>query len=317
MTQPRILFLTRKWFGHGGMQCLSRDLGHQIRRSYGRRPLFSRPTHIHLGDASLIVPGLILRSLTGARLSVTACGLDVIYPRAWYQRMIRSFLPTSDRVVCISHATAEEARARGVPDDRIVVIPCGIDDERPMHMAPADPGLIVTVGRLIPRKGVAWFIEHVLPLVRQERPGAQYVVIGDGPERTHIESVIRRTGQSASVELKTGCSDAERNYLLSRAAIFVAPNIPVEGDMEGFGIVCIEASSHGIPVIASKLEGLQDAMIEGKTGLFFEPLNAADCAEKIAMVWDRADDCSLVIDRARKNFGWSVLFPLYQRHVFE
>lgn len=299
------------------MQRLSRDLSSQIRKHYGGFSWVKLPTHIHLGDASLIVPGLILRFLTGAKLSVIACGLDVIYAVPWYQWMIRTFLPKADRIVCISHATAEEAKKRGVPDVNIVVIPCGIDDTKPLKMASADPNLIVTVGRLVPRKGVAWFIEHVLPIVRQSKPAVRYVVIGHGPEEAAIRSVIRQTNQTSCVELKTHCSDAERDAIVSRASIVVVPNIPQPRNMEGFGIVCLEASSHGIPVIAARLEGLQDAVLEGETGLFFEPLNAEDCADKIALVWGRADDCSMVIDKVKQHFGWSTLFPLYQKHVFE
>lgn len=230
--------------------------------------------------------------------------------------MIRTFLKKADRVVCISNATADEVRSRGVPENRIVFIPCGIDDTKEKDMAPADPNLIVTVGRLIPRKGVAWFIENVLPIVRQSHPEVHYVVIGSGPEEKRIRDVIQQTNQSSSVELKINCGDRERDDIVAHASIFVVPNVPIKNDMEGFGIVCLEASNHGIPVIAANLEGLKDAVLEGETGLFFEPLNAQDCAEKIAMVWDRADDCSLVINRIRNHFGWSKVFPQYQKHVF-
>jgi phosphatidylinositol alpha-1,6-mannosyltransferase len=299
------------------MQQLSRDLSHQIRIHYGNRSIIRPPTHIHLGDASLIVVGLMLRFISRAKLSVTACGLDIVYQRGWYQWMIRTFLKRANTIVCISHATAEEVRKRGVPEDRIVVIPCGIDDERVPDMAPADPDLIVTVGRLIPRKGVAWFIEHALPIVRAAHPKVRYVIIGSGPEESRILQTIERTGQSSYVELKTECGDRERDDIVAHAAIFVAPNIPVPHDMEGFGIVCLEASNHGIPVIAARLEGLQDAVVEGETGLFFEPLNAKDCADKMNMVFGRADDCSIVINKIRARFGWSKIFPLYQKHVFE
>lgn len=298
------------------MQRLSRDLSYQIKKHYGQRPFFTLPTHIHIGDASLIVPGLILRFFLRAKLSVTACGLDVIYPAGWYQWMIRCYLKKADRIVCISEATAEEVRRRGVSNDRIVVIPCGIDDELPMKMAPADPNLLVTVARLVPRKGIAWFIENVLPIVRQSHPDVRYIVIGSGPEESNIREVIKRTGQASCVEIKTDCDDHERDEIVSRAAIFVVPNIPIKNDMEGFGIVCLEASSHGIPIIVSRLEGLKDAVLEGETGLFFEPLNAKDCAEKMNEVFGRADDCTLVINRIRSHFGWSKIFPRYQEHVF-
>ncbi len=59
------------------------------------------------------------------------------------------------------------------------------------------------------------------------------------------------------------------------------PNILVKGDMEGFGIVAIEASSCGLPVIASNLEGIKDAVINGKTGWLVQPYNSKEFIRKI------------------------------------
>ncbi|MBI2117976.1 glycosyltransferase, partial [Candidatus Peregrinibacteria bacterium] len=70
--------------------------------------------------------GWFLKKMGRGRVTVTACGLDVIWPRRWYQWMLRRTLPSLDRVVCISRATAEEVRRRGVVEEKIVVISPGV-----------------------------------------------------------------------------------------------------------------------------------------------------------------------------------------------
>ena len=62
-------------------------------------------------------------------------------------------------------------------------------------------------------------------------------------------------------------ADAEREVLLRGADVFVQPNVPTSGDMEGFGLVLVEAAKRGTPVVASALEGMPDAVADGETGI--------------------------------------------------
>jgi phosphatidylinositol alpha-1,6-mannosyltransferase len=91
------------------------------------------------------------------------------------------------------------------------------------------------------------------------------------------------------------------------ADAFVMPNVPVAGDMEGFGLVALEASAAGMPVIASRLEGITEAVHHGGNGILVDPLDAPAFAEAILDVLDRAHG-------ARKAIG--ATFAAYTHEQF-
>jgi phosphatidyl-myo-inositol dimannoside synthase len=334
MDRP-VLFIARSWLGHGGMQRLNRDVARHagggrsgfvcvhpsgrsvwawgsfcVRSALAALHLRGKNGRVHVADAAALPLGLLCAWCAGSRLSVTACGLDVVYPKRWYQMLLRFCLRRCDQVVCISHATAEEVRKRGVTGGRITVIPCGIDP-LPATESERVPLLLVTVGRLVPRKGVAWFLEHVFPLLQLTYPGIRYVIAGDGPERPRIMSLLKRLHLGDAVTLLSGLSDEQRTELLHTASVFVAPNIPVRGDMEGFGIVCLEAAASGLPVAAARIEGLQDAVIDGKTGAFFAPGDTEGCVRIIGQLLDRPLPSATVRSAVLDRFSWSRLVPQY------
>ncbi len=137
---------------------------------------------------------------------------------------------------------------------------------------PADAFLLVTVGRQVRRKGFAWFIENVMPKLPER---VVLWLAGDGPERENIEVTIERAGLQRRVRCLGKISEAELVELYRRGQLFVMPNIVVPGDMEGFGIVMLEAGACGLPTLAADLEGIRDVIDEGVNG-WFAPTGDAD-----------------------------------------
>lgn len=326
------------------MQQLSHDLCEQLGATYGMRFHCEHPQrpgrwsllafvfralrtgirdgragwHIHLGDCALLPLGVLLQMFSGARLSVTACGLDVLYSRPWYQRMLRFCLPRCDRVVCISAATEREVLQRGVSPERTVLIPCGVSQrDRVTPLPPTGGTMLLSVGRLVPRKGIAWFLERVFPLFLEERPDCTFTIVGEGPERARIQSIVHREGLGRRVTLCGQLSNAERDVLMDHAAAFVMPNVPVAGDMEGFGIVCIEAAARGVPVAAARMEGISDAVMEGETGCLFAPGDVQDCLRALRAVLANATDRERIAESAWGRYGWPALIHRYQALVFD
>lgn len=358
MRKPVLLFITRKWDGHGGMQQLSRDLWRGMQETYGecarlciqtQSPFFVtrysllvtfvgravvlgviavwRGGHVHLGDAALAPFGWFLKKVGRGRVTITVCGLDVIWPRWWYQWLLRGTLPYLDRVVCISRATAEEVRRRGVSEEKIVVIPCGVWG--PCHgEVPRDTAgprtitapTLLTIGRLVARKGVLWFVREVVPILLRDLPHLQYWIVGSGSQELLIKKFVQEKGLEHCVHLLGELDDARREECFALADLLVVPNIPVTGDMEGFGIVCIEASARGIPVVAARCGGLSDAVIEGETGRFFTSGDAGDCARVVKEVLGHFDRFSVTrnaVARATlEHYGWPRLFRRYHDEVF-
>ncbi len=251
------------------------------------------------------------------RVTVTAHGLDVSWAHPFYQWMIRRFLPRAKLIHCVSRATANAVIARGVDPGRIVILPCGIGDVSVSSGSAGDIPRLVTVGRLVERKGVVWFLAEVLPLLIALRGDIKYHIVGTGPAEQSIKKVIREKSLQEAVFLHGELDDATRDALVEQSNVFLMPNVPVPGDMEGFGIACIEASARGIPIVAANSEGLRDAVIEGETGTLFHPGDATDCCNAIIGMLSSQPDHAAIARATRARFHWSMLFPRYVNAIFE
>ena len=232
---------------------------------------------IHLGDALLCSVGFLPR-LFGKKVAVSVHGLDMTFSPWLYQRYLRLFLK-ADVLIANSESTRRIAEARGyspvctiaigVPD-RYFAVSRATHRNAELEQKRAGRVALITVGRLVRRKGAAWFVRHALPKL----PGALYVVVGTGPEHDEILRAAAETNTSSQVWLVGSVSDARLLDLLGSSDIFVMPNIAVPGNVEGFGIVAIEASASGLPVVASRLEGIPDAVADGENGTLVAPEDA-------------------------------------------
>jgi glycosyltransferase involved in cell wall biosynthesis len=234
---------------------------------------------VHLADALLAPLGATIKALTGVPVTSSVCGLDVTYPNRLYQSLIPRALGRLDMTMPISRATEAELRVRAGEAVHSTVVPLGVNPlpepsdvavrefERLAGLRP-DDRVLLTVGRLIKRKGVAWFAEHALPLLPDN---VLYAVIGDGDERQAIESTAARAGMAGRLRMLGRVDEETLAAAYRRADVFVMPNVPVPGDMEGFGLVALEAAASGLPVVAAALEGITEAVQHGRNGLLVAP----------------------------------------------
>jgi phosphatidylinositol alpha-1,6-mannosyltransferase len=118
----------------------------------------------------------------------------------------------------------------------------------------------------------------VLP---QLPPHAHYLVAGVGAEEEPLRAAAQRLGLSDRVHLLGRVDDQAREQLLHGADLFVQPNVAVPGDMEGFGLVVVEAALRGLPVVAADLEGIKDAVVPDVTGLLLPSGDAAAWVETV------------------------------------
>ncbi len=272
------------------------------------RALWLAPNHdaILLGDGVLGIVGYILK-LTYPKKPVLCVvhGLDLTYASNLYQSWwVGTFLPHLDKLIAVGNETIRVGIERNIPKNLLTFIPNGVDTDKHFHSysredlegvlgrSLTDTKVILTSGRLAKRKGVAWFIRNVLP---QLAGNILYVVAGDGADKKNIQNAIKETGLSSRVQLLGFVDDTTRDILMNTCDVFVQPNIRVAGDMEGFGISVIEAASCQLPVIASRLEGLQDAIKDTENGFLVEPENAESYFEALRIL--------LSDDMKRKNFG--------------
>jgi len=281
---------------------------------------------IHLCDGLLSPLGLLLKLLTGAKVTVTIHGLDITYDNYFYQMFIPWCITKLDGVVCVSRSTRDECVRRGIPSRKCSVVPNGVrpdeiflTDSRPnlRKKLEAITGIplkttmvLVTIGHLVERKGVAWFVENVMPRLEGSY---LYVVAGKGPERRTIQEIVDQYALQGRVLLLGEVSDRNRNIIYNASDIFIMPNITVPGDVEGFGIVALEAGSCGLPVVASNIQGLRDAVINGKTGYLVEEGDVDGFMERIKMMNLKKEDVrSIVISM----FDWRKIYKSYRTFLF-
>lgn len=273
--------------------------------------------HIHLGDGLLSPLGLTLKKIFNTKTSVTIHGLDITYQNHHYQTIVPRCINKLDKIICISRATMDECLRRGIAKEKCSVIPWGIhpnefkinatrrDLEKVVGINLKDKKILITVGRLVERKGVYWFIKNVFPRLSKN---TIYLVIGTGPEKDKIDTLIDTLNLEDRVLLLGKVSDKVLKTLYNTADIFVMPNIKVKGDIEGFGIVALEASSTGLPVVASNLEGISDAIIHKKNGVLVE---ANKQSSFVNVITNLNISKRLIANFTRKNYSWEVVGKKY------
>jgi phosphatidylinositol alpha-1,6-mannosyltransferase len=283
--------------------------------------LRGRVALLHLHDPVLAPLGWIARAF-GVPVVMTLHGLDVTYPHALYRLWFRVLARRCDAYVCISAHTASLAAAAGIARERLHVVPVGVTAVPPDPL-PADDSwtwpsaapLLVTVGRLVERKGVRWFVDEVLPPLVERVPDLHYAIAGSGPEDMPIRETARRRGLDGRVHLLGEVPEDEKWALLRRATVVVMPNVPVPGDAEGFGIAALEAAQAGRPLVAADLEGLRDAVIDRRTGVRVPAGDAAAWTRALATLLARATLAGALGRRAARgvaaHFDWDRIARRY------
>jgi phosphatidylinositol alpha-1,6-mannosyltransferase len=188
--------------------------------------------------------------------------------------LARRAIRGADAAIVISEHARRLAQ-RLVPGAQLHVVPPGVELAavgEPRRLAELRP-IILTVARLEDRyKGVDTVI-RALPLVRALVPGAQLAVVGNGPLRPWLERLARANRVAEAVRFPGEVSDLERDGWFDRAAVFAMPSrLPPGGQGgEGFGIVYLEASARGVPVVAGNVGGAVDAVQHDVAGLLVDP----------------------------------------------
>jgi phosphatidylinositol alpha-1,6-mannosyltransferase len=206
--------------------------------------------------------------------------------QAGYDFVRRRTLARADRLVSNSEFTAGLARTLGGRAERIRITHCGTD---PARFAPRDVRalrerlglgerpLLVSVTRLVRRKGLDTVLK-ALGRVREAIPEVGYVVVGDGPDRGRLEALARELGLGALVHFAGDVPNEELPLWYSLGDVFVMPSRSEPPDVEGFGIVFLEAAAAERPVVAARSGGVPDAVVDGETGLLVEPDDPAGLA---------------------------------------
>lgn len=201
-------------------------------------------------------------------------GLDVRFAGAnrWKKYWTRNIINRAEAVIANSEYTKKEILKIIVPRYRAIEV-IAPSPKFFGNMALRDKELlIISVARLVPRKGLDIALKSFAK-IKEQIPEIKYFIVGDGPERGLLYSLIDSLSLKESVRLLGAVPDATLSELYGRASLFLFPVREFSDDVEGFGIAPLEASAHGVPVVASKIGGVEEAVNDGVTGILVPPGN--------------------------------------------
>lgn len=230
----------------------------------------TRPDILLVGHAH---PRLLLPAWLSRRpFTLIIHGADFLAARGrWHFPLFVALINRARQVIANSHALAQRYRQHGVHVP-VQVVRLGTD---PTRFFPADerlphPPTLLTVTRLHAYKGVDTLIT-ALPRIRQAIPDVRYLVVGDGPDRPRLEALAQAHGVAEHVCFRGYVPDEELPRVYHEADVFALLSREESGNIEGFGIVLLEAAASGLPTIVARSGGMPEAIRDGITGVSVPP----------------------------------------------
>ena len=226
------------------------------------------------------------RAFRPRELILTFHGSEIIkFAQHPYRRfLLRRLLRHTSKVSCVSHYT-RDLLLKSFPcaEDRVFLTPCALPSLWRKNLSPPNRQSqnsdseketlhLLTVGRLHPRKGQHYILDALarLPLALQQK--VKYTLVGDGKRKGYKRKLREAAGQTATtVEFVGSVSDDTLQSIYRSADLFAMTSAPHWRSVEGFGLVYLEAASHGLPVLGHRIGGVPDAVIDGETGLLVTP----------------------------------------------
>jgi len=197
----------------------------------------------------------------------------------FFKAVVRFLLNRADVIVAQSSNTRNNAIAYYAPKKEIQIIPLAFHppvipktSRRKLGLNEND-FICITVGRLIKRKSIDVLI-RAIALVN--KPAVKLLIMGDGPEREYLESLVSELSLRDRVQFLGFVADEQKFAYLSQSDLFVLTSMH-----EGFGIVFMEAMYCGLPIVATNHGGQVDFLVDGENALLINVGDVKGCAESI------------------------------------
>jgi phosphatidylinositol alpha-1,6-mannosyltransferase len=233
----------------------------------------------------------------------------------------RIALRRANRILANSHYTANLVRQLGVKGKKIEVVHPGCDIS---EFHPVTPDLelrqkllgprqtdrvILTVGNLVARKGHDMVI-RALPFVRKTMPNVTYLIAGEGPYRRELERLASEAGVRENVVLSGRITAVNLAAVYALCDVFIMPSRERRDlcDVEGFGLVFLEAGACGKPVVGGRSGGIPDAVVDGVTGFLANPDDPEAIAQSLLTLLQDRELARRMGDEGRqrviRQFTW-------------
>lgn len=262
-------------------------------------------------------------------------GLDLSMAVArWRKKLLgRLILKRADKIICansyVRSLVKEYYPFLDTETDKTAVVNPGITSGAPyvrpetlteLRRVHGLDGKIVllTVGRLVKRKGVDQVIRALENMSDDQADKLVYFVAGAGPEEKNLKKLVPKSWRD-KIRFLEEINDREKWEMYQLCDIFIMPARNINGDYEGFGISYLEANICGKPVIAGRSGGVSDAVEDGLNGLMVDPEDSAEIAQAIIRLAGD-EQLRLVLGeqgrkRAAEQFNWEKLATSLFKHL--
>ena len=225
----------------------------------------------------------------------------------------RYVIKNVDAMTVVSYAMQDEIKKFVPTAKQVVVAPMGTDLSNlfiPDDSVKRKPYQLLFVGRLVEKKGLQYLLQ-AMPDIIKHYPETCLNIAGTGPEQALLEVLVKELKLTKHVFFLGRLSHQALVNEYRQAAMAVFPFVQAKnGDVEGLGLVMIEAMGCGCPVIASDIPAVRDVIIDGKTGVLLESANSKDIATKILTLYTNTPARKKLVTQARKfvvnNFDWNI-----------
>jgi len=311
-------------------------------------------TAIHCNDGLMASACIWVKKKYTIPVTATFHGLDIVFPNIIFQNYIVPRLRRLDYVFAVSSATKAECLKRGFRKDQVVEICNGVDHEllktnidaefedkflRKYDIDIRGKRILLSIGRSVKRKGFSWFAKEVMPHLPSD---VYYLIVGPrSDKRSFLNRLIRilPSKVKSQIELFLGhpsddeeldivlnnsknrsfhigvLTNSDLRQLTSYAKLLVMPNVKVEGDMEGFGLVGLEANLCGTYVAGSNMEGITSAIAHNKNGVLIAPEMSKEWISVINSILGSSEDLERkevqAAEYVRRTFSWSKMAHQY------
>ena len=249
-------------------------------------------------------------------------GTDILTARrsGWKRFWLRFILRHAKYVIANSRFTASLLREEGIT--RVEIVPPGVPiDLTPTLSLNKERGnTIISIGRLVPRKGFDTLI-HAMPAIIKEVPDARLTIIGRGDYYDELIRLAHELRVETFVDILTDVDDKKKGEYLAMSALFALAARKVGDDIEGFGIVTLEASAAGLPVVVTNSGGSAEPVVDNVTGIIAPSDDPATLSAIIVRLLKNKDEAAKLGAAGRKHVAeeysisviakrfWSIVIP--------
>lgn len=243
--------------------------------------------HAHFGPNGVLALQLQDAGFFSGPIVVSFHGRDATaYPRRFGENVYAPLFRRAASLTAPSNFIADRLAALGAPTELISQLPSPFDPEsfmfRQRQRAEQETLRLLTVGRLVPKKGIADALVAVASLVHDHGVDLTYEVVGDGPLLASLQSRAKALEIRNRVRFTGAMRPDDLTQAYDRSDIFILTSVTApDGDHEGFGVVLLEAQASGLPVIATRHNGFPDAVREGESAVLIDEHSPDQLAEAV------------------------------------